>query len=418
MKKSTMLPLLRNSLLTLFYLFIMQACFSQDCNTRAANKPSESVRFQDVYSRSYEDPKANISIAKIKPQLTTAENWIKGILKNFTGAKLAYSNDYFFDYASGFTEHFFKATGIKGCYTSKMRFYAYYCYENRNEIFTEGESGSFAAVYFNNVFFSPLCTDVGVFTINGKYTFVMFEKNRTEGKFDYYEQIAMSNVYDTIYKSKHDFIIIRNSDQPVFLPITRKEYLQQLLKDVDDYKNREMASAKLAYTPAAEAANKANLDDQLKRIDNSKTSSPEQMAPYRKRLIETWETERQKFDKHIARIEKETTEAKEVLQEYLKKPQEWLSLSFSGFYGYSSYTGKGIREYVDKLDVFTYAKEDETRTYVASLNPAYFNKSLSADVPQLILVHLPKGSYPHMQKVAKLIKQPGALTPLEALLNR
>ncbi|MBL0135373.1 MAG: hypothetical protein IPP79_16060 [Chitinophagaceae bacterium] len=57
-----------------------------------------------------------------------------------------------------------------------MRFYAYYCYENRNEVFTEDESGSFAAVYFNNVFITSLCTNVGVFTVNGKAAFAMFEK--------------------------------------------------------------------------------------------------------------------------------------------------------------------------------------------------------------------------------------------------
>lgn len=405
-------------LLAALLLITIQNSYGQDCKTQAANKLSESVRFQDVYARSNEDPKANISIAKLKPPLTIAENWIKGILKNSTGAKLAYSNDYFFDYASGFTKDFYKATGIKGCYSSRMRFYAYYCYDDRNEVFTEDESGSYAAVNFNNVFASTLCTDVGVFTVNGKLAFKMFEKSRTEGRIDYYEQVAMSNVYDTIYKSKHDFIIIRNSDQPIFLPIPRKEYLQQLLKDVEDYKNREVATAKLAYTPAAEAANKASLDDQLKRIDNSKTSTPEQMAPYRKRLIENWETEKQKFEKRMARTETDAAKSKEVLLEYLNRPQEWLNKSFQQFYSYSSFTGRGVREYLEKLDVFTYSGEEETRTFIASINPAYFNKSLSADVPQLIMVDLPKGSYPHMKKVADLVKKPGALAPLENILNK
>ncbi len=399
-------------------LITAQIAYGQDCRTSAANKPSESVRFNDDYIRSGEGPKVDVSIARMKPQLTIAENWVKGILKDFTGAKLAYSNDYFFDYGSGFTRDFYRATGIKGCYSSKMRFYAYYCYENRNEIFTEDESGSYVAVHFNNVFVSSLCTDVGVFTINGKYAFKMFEKSRTEGRIDYYEQIAMSNVYDTIYKSKNEFIVIRNSDQPVFLPITRKEYLQQLLKDVEDYKTREITSAKLDYTPAHEAANKSRFDEELKRIDNSKNYTPEQMAPYRKRFIEAWETEKQKFDKRIARIESETTEAREVLLEYLMKPQEWLNHNFTQFYGNSSYTGKGIRQYLDGLDVFAYNGEEETRTYVASLNPAYFNKSLGADVPQLIMVHLPKGNYPHMKKVADLVKKPGALAPLENILTQ
>ena len=398
-------------------LLVFKTGISQDCNTRAATKPSEYVRFKDSYERPGEGPVAKYNVAKIKPQLTVAENWVKGLLKNFAGAKLAYSNDYFFSYESGFTKNFYDATGIKGCYSSKMRFFAYYCYENRNEVFTEDESGSYVAVDFNNVFMPSLCTSVGVFTVNGKYAFQMFEKSHTEGRIDYYEQIAMSNVYDTIYKSKNEFIIIRNSDQAVFLPIPRKEYLEQLLKDVEAYKSRELGYAKAAYTPATEAANKERFDAELKRIDNSKNYTAEQMAPYRKRFIETWETEKQKFDKRVAKIETETNEAKEVLLEYLKKPQEWLNRSFKRFYGYSSYTGKGMTDYLEKLDVFTLSREEETRTYVAYLNPAYFNKSLSADVPQLIIVHLTKGSYPHMKKLAELIHEPGALKPLENILT-
>ncbi len=77
-----------------------------------------------------------------------------------------------------------------------------------------------------------------------------------------------------------------------------------------------------------------------------------------------------------------------------------------------------LTEYLDKLDVFAESKEDLSRTYIVTLNPEYFNNKLSVDVPQLICVHLPKGTYPHMLKVAKLIKQPGALSPLEAILNQ
>ena|SRR5690349_2147654 len=225
-------------LLIAFLLLVSGAGFSQSCNSRAASRPSESLRFPDSYERPGEGPVAKFSIAKMKPQLTIAENWTKGILKNFTGAKLAYSNDYFFAYTSGFTKDFEDATGIRGCYSSKMRFYAYYCYEGRDQVFTEGESGSFVAVQFNNVFMSSLCKDVGLFTINGKYVFTMFEKSRTEGRVDYYEQIAMANDYDTVYKSKNEYIIIRNSDKPVFITVTRKEYLQQMIKDVDAYKTR------------------------------------------------------------------------------------------------------------------------------------------------------------------------------------
>jgi hypothetical protein len=405
-------------ILIAFIFISAQAIYAQDCKTLAANQPSTSVRFQDFTSLPPGSSKAIINYAKINPKLNKAESWVKGILKNFTGAKLAYSNEYYYDFKNGgYTDHFYKATGIKGHYTAMMRFYTYYCYDNNNKIFTEEESGSYVAVHFNNVFASSLCTDVGVYTINGKYAFKIFEKSRTQGRIDYYEQIAMANDYDTIYKTKNNFIIIRNSDQLVFVTITRKEYLEQLLKDVEEYKSREIAFAKSAYDPKSEAANKAALDAELKRIDNSKSYTPEQMAPYRKRFIETWETEKQKFDKRIARIETETKEGKDALLEYMKKPAEWLNRDFKQFYPYSSYSGVNIRDYFDKLDSYKYSREEETRTQIVSLNPAYYNKSLTSDVPQLILVYLTRKSYPHMIRVTELVKRPGALASLEDMLT-
>lgn len=400
-------------ILTPILLALAPFTYGQDCQTQAANKPSTYAPNFQNFINPVGKP-ASWDISKIKPQLAKVENWMRTMLKGFTGAKMMYGN-YFFLNPSG-DNVFNKTTGLKSSYESIMMFFEYYCYENNNKIFTEDESGSTIKVDFNDVFASGLTTNTGVYTINGKSAFTVFEKSRTEGRIDYYEQIAMSNDFDTIYKSKNEFIIIRNKDQPVFVPITRKEYLQQLLTDVEDYKNKEIAFAKTSYTPASEAANKAKFDEELKRIDNSKNYTPQQMAPYRKRFIETWETEKQKFDKRVAKTETETNEAKQVILEYLKKPQEWLDRSFKKFYGYSSYTGQGMRDYLEKLDVFPYSKEEETRTYVASLNPDYFNKSLSADVPQLIIVVLRKGTYPHMKKVADLVHKPGALQPLENIL--
>ena len=396
-----------------FLLLTAQVGFGQDCKTQAANKPSTyAPNFQNFMNPAGKP--ASWDITKIKPQLAKVESWMKSMLKGFTGAKLMYGNDYFLDPTG--TNLFYKTSGLKGNYESTMLFFAYYCYDNKYPIETEGESGSSMNVCFNNVFTGELYKDINGSPINGKLAFTVLEKSKTEGRIDYYDLRKRMNFNDTIYTSKKDIFLIRNSDKPVFIPVTRKEYLQQLLKNVEDYKITEIASAKLDYTPANEAANKAKFDEELKRIDNSKNYTPEQMAPYRKRLIETWETEKQKFDKRIARVETETTKSKEVLSEYLKKPQEWLGRSFGSFYSYS-YTANGFKSYFDHLDIYTESKEDYTRSEVVSINPDYFNKALSMDVPQLILVTLSKEGYRYMYKLAELVKQPGALAPLEAIVN-
>ena len=73
--------------------------------------------------------------------------------------------------------------------------------------------------------------------------------------------------------------------------------------------------------------------------------------------------------------------------------------------------------YSDHLDVYSESREDNTRTEIVAINPAYFSKGLGRDMPQLIAVTVIKGRYPHMLKVARLIKQAGALAPLEELLR-
>ncbi len=72
------------------------------------------------------------------------------MLKDFTGAKLMYGNYYFLDPRG--TDFFYMSTGLKGNYQAIMMFFAYYCYENKNTIETEGESGSNLQVDINNVF--------------------------------------------------------------------------------------------------------------------------------------------------------------------------------------------------------------------------------------------------------------------------
>jgi hypothetical protein len=398
---------------TAFFLFSGWFALGQDCKTQAANKPATyDPNFQN-FTNPLGKP-ASWDVSKIKPQLAIVESWMKNMLKGFTGAKLMYGNNYFFDPSGG--NSLYKTSGLKGSYQSLMMFFAYYCYENNNKIFTEGESGSDLKVDFNNVFNGDLCTDAG-FAINEKFAFRVLEKSTTEGRIDYYDLRKRMNFNDTVRTSKTDLYIIRNSDKPVFIPVTRKEYLQQLLKNAEDYKTSEIALAKLDYTPANEAANKAKFDEELKRIDNSKNYTAEQMAPYRKRFIETWETEKQKFDKRVGHAETEAAKSKDLLLEYLKKPKEWLDRGFDYFYSYA-YTANGLKSYLDHLDIFTESKEDHTRSEVVSINPDYFNKALGMDVPQLILITLSKNGYGFMYELAKKMKQPGALTPLENILAK
>lgn len=402
--------------ITAFLLLTVQLSFAQDCNTQAANKPYISVRGTDDFFdlSHYTKKPAKWNANKMKLQLAKAENWIKNRFTGFTGAKSLFYNTYWLDYivnegGQGSDVTFYKATGIKSFYSSKMMLFAYYCYDNSNTIHTEEESGSNVEVIFNNVFASGVTTDAGVYTINGKPAFKTIQKKSSKDRIDFYEQRTQDNATSKMFTA-NDYIILRNSDKPVFITITRKEYLEQMLKDIETFKTNDTKLLTQTYN-----LNIKQFEEEMrvyKAMDKSYT--PEKEAKRKKWFDE----DQQKLQKLISKVNPDADASREFIVQYLKKPDEWLSRSFNNFYPYSTYTSNGISQYLESLDKSFLSKgEEETNYEIVSINPAYFNNKLGADVPQLITVHLQNGSYPHMLKVADLVKQPGALAPLEAILN-
>lgn len=317
------------------------------------------------------------------------------------------ANNYFPKYLSDAetTDPIFITAGIKGFYQSKMTFFEYYCYDNKYPIETEGESGSTVFINFNNVFAFRFIESEGVYTINGKPAFKVLKKKKTEDKIDYYEEGSEMDATGKVY-TNNDYIILRNSDNPIFIACTRKEYLQQMLKDVDIAENSNSKISNELYE-----SNKKLFELEMKVFkENDKSYTAEKEARQRK----WFEEDQEKLKKYISKINPDAIAAKEVILQYLQKPAEWLNRSVKDFYSYS-YSKINVSGYLEDLDRI-YANGVDAKEIV-TVNPAYFNKSLSTDVPQVIMVHLRKGYYPHMEKVAALVKKPGALSPLEAMVN-
>lgn len=417
MKKSVFPSQLRNQVVLLAsYLLMAQISFAQDCKIKAANKPSVLVRGTDDFFdfSHYTQKPAKWDVTKMKLQTGKVERWIKSRLTGFAGARMLYYNSYWLDYVvsdggTGNDVNFYKATGIKRYYSSKTMFFAYYCYENNNNIQTEDESGSNVEVVFNNFFVSGLTSDAGVFNIDGKPVFRIIKKKRSEGRIDYYEQRVKDNATSKMYTA-NDYILIRNSEKPVFIPVTRKEYLRQMLKDVENSGTNETKLLTQTYN-----LNQKQFEEEMKvykAMDKSYT--PEKEAKRRK----WFEEDQEKLKKVISKVNPDTEGAGEVIKQYLKKPEEWLNRQFSHFYPFSSYTAGGVKQYLEGLDKSALKEgEDDTPYEIVSVNPAYFDKKAGSDTPQLIALHLQNGTYAHMLKVANLVKQPGALAPLEAILN-
>jgi hypothetical protein len=395
---------------------MIQVCFAQDCKVRAANKPSAWVRGTDDYFdfSHYTQKPAKWDVSKMKLQAVKAERWIKSMLTGFTGARMLHYNSFVLDYewsdkGTGNDIIFYKATGIKKFYSTRTMCFAYYCYDNSNIIHTEGESGSNIKVIFNNFFISGITRDAGVYTINGTPVFGIIKKKRSEGRIDYYEQRVQDNATAKMYTA-NDYIFLRNSDRPVFIPITRKEYLGQMLKDVAAYSINQTKQMTEMYS-----LNRKQFEDEMKgykAMDKSYTAEKE--AKRRK----WFEEDQEKFKKVINKIKPDSDAAAAVIQQYLQNPAEWLSRSLRSFYPFSSYTAGGVKQYFESMDKSNLPEgEEETIYEVVSVNPAYFDKKAGADVPQLITVHLQNSTYDHMIRLAKLIKAPGALDALAAIVK-
>jgi tetratricopeptide (TPR) repeat protein len=400
-------------LFTVFYLLLVPFSFAQDCKTQAANKPATLTKSTDNIVPIQATMKA-AERAKMKPYLAKAETWVKNIVTNFKGAKLNYLNNFFPKYLTDAetTDPMFVSTGMKGHYQSKMQFFAYYCYDNNNKIFTEEESGSSVYVNFNNVFYNSFTTDGGNTNLNGKPLFQVIKKKRTEGRIDFYELLGFDNSTGKKFIAS-DFIILRNSDKPVFIPITRKEYIEQMLRDVD---NVSTINTKL-ISEGNEVTKKIFELEMKVYKEQDKTYTPEKEAKRRK----WFEEDQEKLKKSITKISPEANAAKDKIHQYLKKPTEWLNKSVKQFYGNTIYNAEMVTSFFESLDKIRMNGvgeiEEETAMELATINTAYFNKNLSNDVPQVIMVYLRNNGYSHMEKVANLVKKQGALDPLEAMLN-
>ncbi|HOZ68924.1 MAG TPA: hypothetical protein PLB49_12750 [Chitinophagaceae bacterium] len=417
MKRIIMISRLRFPVLFIvYYLLVAQGCFAQDCKVQAANKPSVWVRGTDDYFdfSHYTQKPAKWDVSKMKLQAVKAERWIKSLLTGFTGARMLHYNSYVLDYEvsdKGTSNDiiFYNITGVKKFYSTRTMCFAYYCYDNSHVIQTEGESGSNIKVVFNNFFISGITRDAGVYTVNGTPVFGIIKMKRSESRIDYYEQRVQDNATAIMYTA-NDYIFLRNSDQPVFIPVTRKEYLGQMLKDVAAYSISQTKQMTEMYN-----LNRKQFEDEMKgykAMDKSYTAEKE--AKRRK----WFEEDQEKLNKVISKIKPDSDAATAVIQQYLQKPAGWLSQGYSNFYTFSSYTALSVKQYFESMDKSFLPDGEEGTTYeIVSVNPAYFNKKVAADVPQLITVHLQNGTYGHMIKVANLVKQPGALAPLEAIVN-
>ena len=180
-----------------------------------------------------------------------------------------------------------------------------------------------------------------------------------------------------------------------------------MLKDVEANRPKQKEVMTGMYNNNVKA-----FEAEMKAYKANKNYTPENEAKRRK----WFEEDQAKLDKLIKKIDIDVDASLGVINEYLQKPAEWLNRTVKSLYSFS-YTEKGVRQYFQDLDIFRESKEDYTRSEMVYVNPDYFNKALSTDVPQVVIVELVKNGYRYMYKLSEKIRQPGALTSLMAIVD-
>lgn len=378
---------------------------------------------------------------KMKPHLNAALDWIKNKSSGVTGAKLAEHYN-IFQHGTAADKYegnsWYQATGRIPYYYTRINSRSLYCSNNRMGTF---DGPAAINIYFNyvNELARPMkkpVTQLNIIPlrINGKVVFEVPDIKRSQGRVDYYEYPGPPPP-TTVNYDRWVFIhgfIIRNSDQPLFIPFTRKEYLQQYLLEMEEFyiKIRE------SILKETNVMSPADIDKELKeRIAEIKKFTEQGTWGYSKDNLEQRIQKAQEFynnkkEEEANKIKNRTREADEgyaasvqFIKAYLQnqptaelnKPVPYLlgDLLVNTLYDLS-FTQRMIDRLEPTKPGTHYWGDTKKLCYI---NPAYFNQTLSADIPQVIAVEFTnlQDLHKHLNQIVANINRDFDFTSLQAV---
>ncbi len=430
--------------------FLVLPLFTSAQNNQPCNIDSYTPKwvpladFTASYGQNQKLRVTNFHQAKMKPHLQSALAWIRGKASSVTGSKLA---EYYNLFHPGYPEkeqlygnYWYAATARISYYNLKVMSRGLQCDDNRL-ITLIGPAN--ILIYFNYVreIAKPVQKndDKGIsipVSINGKPVFEVPEIKRTEGRVDYYEYPGAVPDYVVNY-SKWEFIngyIIRNGDQPLFIPFTRKEYLQQYLLEMESFykKQREMM---LKFTIVT---SREDIDKELKeRIAEIKKFteqgvwgySKENMEQRIKKAEEFYQNKKEEEASKIKNITKEAddnyTASVQLIKDYLqKKPAAELNNPVAYKFGdklvNALYEVSNTRRMLNELEAKPGERSWGLNKQLCYINKDYFNNALPPDVPQFIAIEFVniENVHKHLNAIVANINREYDFSALKMLLNK
>jgi len=346
---------------------------------------------------------ANYNPAKMKPQLIKALEWVKSKAEGIGG----YQAEYYYNYIYGSPDpeilqenRWFQDTKILGYFFLRIYAEARVCKTVNGKLESTYLDGPATInMYFNKTMYHAkpievvIASEAKQYFINGKAVYSQLPHLKTVGRVDFYDYPGppptstsrFSNIYFT------NTYIIRNSDKPVFIPFTRKEYLEQYLIDMEkEFKQSVNNSLESTNVKTPE-----QIDQELQdRINEIKRLTENGAYGYNKESLEFRIEKAKEFYKNLqieeagklqnklGQKEIDFRESIELVKNYLKQPDSVLNKTVKTDVVAIHIKPDGIKRMLSDFDKDSWLGSME----LAYVNGDYFNKNLPPDVPQFICI--------------------------------
>lgn len=434
--------------LLLFIVVYPITAFTQQAQTCDVNNYSpkwvSAEDFRTVYGPNEKYRVKNFNEAKMRPYLQVALNWIKQQAAGVKGSKEAtYYNNFMWgdsDPVLLSTNLWYQATGLISHYYLRIMNNGLYC-DGTRLITLNGPAN--ILIFFNAFDFTARQVvangqnNVSIpVRINGKPVFEAPVPKRSDGRVDFYEYPGPVPE-DVVNYSRWRFInsyIIRNSDKPLFIPFTRKEFLEQYLVDMKKYyqliRQGILQHTKVKSPEEIDKELQARIAEIKKLTEQGAWGYSKESLAHRIKTAEEHyrnlkEEEANKIKNLTQAADENYTASVNLIQEYLQKqPASVLAGPVHAENGIrlinAEYETSTVQRLLDQIEYEKHAQRlwtwGNTRQLVY-FNKDYLDHSLPPDVPQFIAVEFVnlENAHKNLNQIVENINRNYDFTALKAL---
>lgn len=354
------------------------------------------------------------NFSKMKPHLNVALNWTKELAADIKRSKEA---KYQFEMVYGpgspeelFTNAWYLATGRNGGFTLRIKLHDIIC---RPYGVATVDGPAEILVSFNSLHKlaeSITTTDESgtqiPVQVNGKPLFLVPDIKKSEENQDYYEFPGPVPEYVVNY-GRWEFIdafVIRNSNKPLFIPVTRKEFLEHYLVSIEDKYNEEkkliLENTQIIPVEEIEREREARIAEIKKFTEQGAYGYA--TSDYEHRIMTANEffnnkksAEADKIRNLTKELDENYAESVRLVKDYLiNSPASVLEKSFRKVS--ATFTDpQSVKRMLDNLEDVPNMRMWGQNTEVCFINKDYFDNSLPNDVPQLIVIEFVNNEYLH-----------------------